>query len=54
MNPLSNELVKEAEQIFESWFNTYSVPVAEIEDFDISKSGTFDRYMTKQTALLFL
>jgi hypothetical protein len=54
INPHTGSLVKEAENIFVSWFNKYSIPASEVENLDLEKSNKADRYMTKQTALDFL
>jgi hypothetical protein len=54
INPQTGSLVREAEYIFETWFNKYSIPASEIDDFDEEKSTKADRYMTKQTACHFL
>ena len=55
INPHTGHLVREAEAIFVSWFDKYSIPASEIEDLDLEKSiPAADRYMTKQTALDFL
>lgn len=54
INNQTGQLVREAEHIFETWFNKYSIPVGEIDEADLEKSVPADRYMTKQTALDFL
>lgn len=54
INSQTGLLVREAEHIFELWFNKYSIPASEIEDLDLEKSNSADRYMTKHTALDFL
>lgn len=53
INPLTGQLVKEAEAIFSEWFHQYSVPAAEFED-EIAKSGKYDRFMTRTTCIDFL
>lgn len=47
-------LVKEAEHIFRTWFNNYSVPADEVPYLDLTISTPADRYMTKETAFNFL
>jgi hypothetical protein len=53
INSQTGMLVREAEYIFESWFNKYSIPVEEL-DIDFTVSTKADRYMTKQMALEWL
>lgn len=36
INPLTGHLVKEAELIFTSWFNMFSVPASEFTDLDLN------------------
>jgi len=36
INPLTGYLVKEAELIFTSWFNMFSVPASELTDLDLT------------------
>jgi hypothetical protein len=40
-------LVREAEVIFHSWFNRYSVPAEELDEADLEHSTPCARYMTK-------
>jgi len=47
-------LVKEAEVIFTSWFNMFSIPASEFTDLDFTVTTKADRYMTKETAFNFL
>lgn len=54
INAHTGKLVKEAEWIFKSWFNKYSIPASEVPDLDLEKSTASARYMTKHTALEFL
>jgi hypothetical protein len=54
INTLTGHLVKEAELIFTSWFNMFSIPAEEIPDLDLTISTKTDRYMTKETAFNFL
>lgn len=54
INPLTGHLVKEAEVIFTSWFNMFSVPASDIPNLDLTISTKADRYMTRETALNFL
>lgn len=36
INPLTGHLVKEAELIFTSWFNMFSVAASELTDLDLT------------------
>jgi len=45
-------LVREAQNIFEGWFNKYSIPAEELKDTE--KQNTGKRYMTKEKAVEFL
>jgi hypothetical protein len=45
-------LVREAQYIFEGWFNKYSIPAEELSDPE--KQNTAKRYMTKEKAVEFL
>jgi hypothetical protein len=53
INPQTNQLVREVEEIFSTWFDRYSLPASHFnaEDFD---DNSEERYMTKQTCVEFL
>lgn len=53
INPQTNQLVREVEEIFGTWFDRFSLPAEHFnpEDYPVNSE---ERYMTKQTCVEFL
>ena len=54
INKMSLRLVREAEQIFTKWFYKFSIPVEQIDPVLLERSTPASRYMTKETAVMWL